>query len=97
VKLQTCRKCGRPSAGPRCPRHLLRRRARGNAFEPTRQRIARRDRWTCTFCGEAIDPSLRKPDPYALAIHHDTRRADGGDERDSNLHAAHAICNMRAG
>lgn len=97
MKLQTCVKCGRPSRGPRCRRHPLRPRARGNAFEPTRQRVAARDRWTCVLCGEPIDPALRKPHPRALSIHHGNRRADGGDDRDSNLHATHAICNQRAG
>lgn len=97
MKLKTCVVCSKPSRGPRCSDHPLRPRARGNSFEPTRQRVAARDRWTCQLCGQPIDRTLRKPHPQALDIHHRQRRADGGDERDQNLAAAHAICNQRAG
>lgn len=76
---------------------LLRKRPRGNAFEPTRMRIAERDRWRCKLCGSPIDPMLRKPHPRALAIHHEEAFARGGGDEDRNLHAAHADCNLKAG
>jgi 5-methylcytosine-specific restriction endonuclease McrA len=75
----------------------LRKRRRGNAFEPTRMRIAERDGWRCGLCGERIDPTLRKPHPRALAIHHEEAFARGGSDEDRNLHAAHAECNLKAG
>jgi 5-methylcytosine-specific restriction endonuclease McrA len=96
-RLATCRVCGRPSRGPRCRDHQLAPRPRGNANEPTRIRIAERDRWTCGICNEPIDPRLRKPHPRALAIAHRTARANGGSDADENLVAAHADCNLRQG
>lgn len=93
MKLQTCRVCSRPSRSPRCDRHQLPPRPRGNAFEPTRQRVAERDGWTCALCGEAIDPALRKPHPDALHIDHLEQRAAGGSDDPSNLRATHARCN----
>lgn len=75
----------------------LRKRPSGNAFAPTRQRIAERDRWTCALCGERIDPRLRKPHPRALAIHHVDGVANGGSDVDENLRATHARCNEREG
>lgn len=97
MKLKTCKVCGTPSAGPRCNRHPIPPRARGNKFEPTRQRVAERDRWTCSLCGQPIDRTLRRPHPRALAIHHGERRANGGGDHDANLSATHAECNLRAG
>jgi 5-methylcytosine-specific restriction endonuclease McrA len=94
--LYACPVCARPSRTRRCPRHPLARRARGNAFEPTRLRIAVRDRWTCQLCGGAIDPALRRPHPQSLHIHHKVPRASGGSDADYNLQATHALCNLRA-
>lgn len=76
-----------PAGQPHRPR------PRGNSFEPTRQRIADRDRWTCQLCGKPINPLLKRPHPKALAIHHLHRFADGGTDHDANLAAAHADCN----
>jgi 5-methylcytosine-specific restriction endonuclease McrA len=75
----------------------LRTRPSGNAFAPTRRRIAERDGWTCALCRESIDPRLRKPHPRALAIHHVDGVANGGTDADENLRATHARCNEREG
>ena len=94
MKLKTCVICGQPAAGVRCARHALAPRARGNAFQPTRMRVAARDRWTCAVCGERIDPALRRPHPDALHVDHVVRRADGGSDHVDNLRATHARCNL---
>lgn len=65
---------------------------RGNVFEPTRQRVAGRDRWTCRRCGKPIDPRLKRPHDMALVVHHVDELADGGSDADRNLSAMHALC-----
>jgi 5-methylcytosine-specific restriction endonuclease McrA len=92
-----CIVCGRRASGRRCDRHQLRRRARGNAFKPTRERIAARDGWVCQLCGDPINPVLRRPHPQALHVDHVTPHADGGTDADANLRATHALCNLRRG
>jgi 5-methylcytosine-specific restriction endonuclease McrA len=97
MPLKACVRCGSPSHGSRCPNCQLPPRARGNGFEPTRQRIAERDQWICQLCGQPINPLLRRPHPMALHIDHVRRRADGGTEADENLRSTHARCNLERG
>lgn len=99
MPLKTCEVCGKPARGARCPAHPAgsSARPRGNAYEPTRQRIAARDAWTCAICGQPIDPKLRRPHPRALHVHHATPRSLGGSDADQNLRATHAECNLRKG
>lgn len=63
-------------------------------------RILRRDRWQCRMpeclCpdGRAIDPALLHTNgTWAPTVDHIRQRADGGDNRDGNLRAAHRMCN----
>jgi hypothetical protein len=97
VPLRACLGCGRPTRDRRCPDCRLPPRPRGNAFEPTRQRIAERDGWRCAICHEPIDPSLKRPHPMALHVGHVTARVEGGADRDANYAATHADCNLRLG
>jgi 5-methylcytosine-specific restriction endonuclease McrA len=95
--LYACAVCGKPTTAKRCATHKLTPRQRGRSFEPTRQRIAQRDHWTCTICGKPINPLLKRPHPMALTIDHKTSRAAGGADTDSNYAATHEICNQRKG
>ena len=95
--LKACFVCGKRSDQERCPKHRLDPRPRGNAFEPTRQEVAERYGWVCQLCHEPIDPSLKRPHPKALQIHHDIARARGGPDHESNYVPAHADCNQRKG
>lgn len=70
----------------------LRDRPRGNAFEPTRQRVAARDGWRCRRCGKPIDPALKRPHPRALVVHHVEELSDRGSDADANLAPMHADC-----
>ncbi|WP_435070441.1 hypothetical protein [Amycolatopsis thermoflava] len=60
-----------------------------------RLEIADRDRWVCGLCHQPIDPTLRKPHPRALQVHHTRGKRFGDDPR--FLQAAHAECNQKAG
>lgn len=88
---RACIICGRRSRGARCPRHQLRSRPRGNAFEPTRQRILERDAWRCQVQLPGVCLGT------ATVVDHVVRLADGGSDADSNLRAACAPCNLARG
>jgi 5-methylcytosine-specific restriction endonuclease McrA len=86
-----CIVCGSPSVrGRRCRRHLLRERPRGNAFEPTRQRILERDGWRCQV---RLEGCLG----HATVVDHVVQLRDGGSDADSNLRAACEPCNLKRG
>lgn len=68
----------------------LRKRPRGNAFEPTRQRILERDSFRCQI---GLDVCTGR----ATCVDHIVPRARGGDDSDSNLRAACAPCNLKRG
>lgn len=87
---RACVVCGRPSDASRCARHRLRKRPRGNAFEPTRQRILARDGWRCQL---RLDGCLG----HADEVDHIVPFAKGGSDADSNLRAACGPCNRKRG
>lgn len=87
-----CNICGRPSTGPRCDRHALRARPRGNAFEPTRRAVLERDGWRC----QVVRDGFRCGRPATHVDHIVPLAAGGGDEL-SNLRAACATCNLARG
>jgi 5-methylcytosine-specific restriction endonuclease McrA len=87
-----CVVCAFPTTNrnKRCDAHQIRARPRGNAFEPTRQRILTRDGHRC---------QIRLPGctTHAEHVDHIVLLADGGDDSDDNLRAACAWCNLRRG
>lgn len=85
---RACIICGRVTNTTRCPQHALRDRPRGNAFEPTRQRILTRDAQRCQI-------RLDGCTGHATVVDHIQRLADGGTDDDTNLRAACADCNAR--
>ena len=95
TRLYACSVCGKPSSTKRCAQHPLRKRARGNAFEPTRQRILVRDGWRCQDCGVPLTsvPHL----PNSAHVGHRTARVNQGSDADSNLVAQCSRCNLRKG
>lgn len=70
----------------------VRERPRGNAFEPTRQRVAARDCWRCARCGRPIDSRLRAPHPMALEVHHVAGVSEFGSDDEANLEPVHGDC-----
>jgi 5-methylcytosine-specific restriction endonuclease McrA len=56
-------------------------------WEDTRRRVLRRDLGICWLCGK----------PGANSVDHVIPRIDGGTHHDSNLRAAHIVCNARKG
>lgn len=52
---------------------------------------------TCGICGEAMDRSLRRPDPLSKSIDHILPLSKGGAHAQSNLQWAHLVCNFRKG
>jgi 5-methylcytosine-specific restriction endonuclease McrA len=90
MTLYACHVCGKRSPNRRCPAHPLRKRARGNAFEPVRMAVAERDNWTCQECGR---PVTRRD----LHIDHVVPRAAGGSDEPSNLQVLCEPCNLKKG
>lgn len=87
-----CVKCGRRTSNQsrRCSRCELRSRPRGNAFEPTRQRILARDGYRCQLRYDCCVGT-------ATEVDHIVPFAHGGTEADNNLRAACGPCNRRRG
>lgn len=56
-------------------------------WRETRLRILIRDNYTCYICGG----------PGAMSVDHVIARYNGGTDDDSNLAAAHSLCNSRKG
>lgn len=59
--------------------------------------IFERDDWMCGLCREAIDPSLKWPEPLSASLDHVLPIAAGGEHTRANTQAAHLICNVRKG
>ncbi len=76
--------------GPRCAEHKLRNRPRGNAFEPTRQRILKRDGYRCTH----LDNGQGCPVTTNLHVDHIVPLSHGGSDADSNLRVLCAMHNL---
>lgn len=51
----------------------------------------------CYICGDAIDRSLRWPDPMSVTIDHLTPVTLGGSNRQDNLRPVHWRCNREKG
>lgn len=88
--LRACLKCGSLSEAVRCPRHALRKRPRGNAFEPTRQRVLQRDGRRCQIRLDCCTG-------YADVVDHIIHLSAEGSDDDSNLRAACRACNLKRG
>lgn len=65
--------------------------------KPVRQRVLRRDDWTCYLCRSAIDPSLVWPHPRSGTVDHVIPVSAGGSDDPSNLRATHWHCNEEKG
>lgn len=63
----------------------------------TRKEIFDRDAWRCGFCGEAIDPALKWPDPGSVSLDHIVPLIHGGEHSRENTRAAHLGCNSADG
>lgn len=63
----------------------------------TRQYIGERDSWQCALCGEAIDSTLKWPDPMSQSLEHIVPLALGGEHSKENCTIAHVSCNSRGG
>lgn len=59
--------------------------------------ICCRDGWTCWLCSNPIDPTLSHPNRLAGSVDHVLPIADGGQDVESNMRAAHLSCNSRRG
>lgn len=90
MSLYSCVVCGRRSPSKRCPRHQLRKRPRGNAFEPTRQAVLARDGYVCQLKLDGCTIT-------ATHVDHIVPFADGGSDDMTNLQAACAPCNLKKG
>jgi 5-methylcytosine-specific restriction endonuclease McrA len=60
-----------------------------------RQVVFERDGWMCHICGEAVDPTLKRPDPMAAELDHIIPLAKGGEESYANCRCSHATCNRK--
>lgn len=56
-----------------------------------------RDNWTCHLCGDPIDPTLGRNDPLGATVDHVLALANGGTDDQSNVAAAHRVCNLIKG
>ena len=54
--------------------------AYGHAFRKVRLEVANRYDWTCSWCGQPIDPDAKYPDPGSLAIDHVVPVVEAGPE-----------------
>lgn len=62
-----------------------------------RQKIYRRDNYTCQLCDEPIAMDELAPHPLAPSIDHIVALANGGTHEPSNAQAAHFLCNSLKG
>lgn len=53
----------------------------------------RKTRANCAICGEAIDYTLKWPDPMCFVVDHIKPLAKGGRDDITNKQASHATCN----
>lgn len=93
-----CSECGKAliQAGPVEPMcsPCRKRQNRGLDIKPAdRLAIYQRDCWVCGFCGGAVDPSLKSPDPWAPSLDHIIPRSKGGPDDETNLRIVHRYCN----
>jgi hypothetical protein len=63
----------------------------------THQEIFERDDWVCRICGEAVDRSLKFPDPRSVCIDHIRPIIANGNNLRSNVQCAHFGCNSKKG
>lgn len=49
----------------------------------------------CYWCGEAIDLSIKYPDPMSFTAEHLEPTSNGGTDDLSNLVPAHSQCNLK--
>ena len=59
--------------------------------------IFERDGWICGLCGEAIDRTLRFPDPGSVSLDHILPITKGGHHTRINTQASHFGCNAAKG
>lgn len=59
--------------------------------------IFERDEWQCGICVEAVDKSLKYPDPRSPSLDHIIPLSFDGDHTRANVRLAHLICNIRRG
>lgn len=109
VRVRTCTRCGgaidmlerSPSGRKRHGSTLMCRscmRARTTRAKYSAKAIAARAGSNdCTLCGDAVDLSLRFPDPFSGSVDHIVPVARGGSNEINNLQLAHLVCNMRKG
>jgi 5-methylcytosine-specific restriction endonuclease McrA len=74
-------------------RRLERLRGNGARDAYTRLEVFERDGWRCHVCGEAVDPSLRWPDPECAVVDHVVAAWEGGTDTLDNVACAHNHCN----
>lgn len=71
--------------------------ARDGHFE-LRQEVARRDGWSCAYCGVKLGEVLGPDDDFEPAtLDHRVARIHGGDDSLGNLVLACSPCNRRKG
>ncbi len=58
-------------------------------------RLIERDGLVCCFCGELIDPLLKRNDDMALSVDHIIPMREDGNSRLENLRLAHRWCNSK--
>lgn len=63
----------------------------------TLTQIYDRDFGWCGICGEAVDPSLRYPDPKSASVDHIKPLNKGGEDTRNNVQLAHLGCNAAKG
>lgn len=59
--------------------------------------IYERDNWTCQLCLQPIDRGLQWPNPWTATLDHIKPVSRQGPHSESNLQAAHWICNLQKG
>lgn len=69
----------------------------GKSAPVNRFEIFERDGWVCGVCGDAIDPTLVRPDMRSVSLDHIVPLARGGDHVPENCQAAHLGCNISKG
>ncbi len=62
----------------------------GEAWEATRKRILKRDKWRCVFCGIGLFAKGSRPN-----IDHIIDKKDGGTDDDSNLRTLCPSCHSK--
>jgi len=60
-------------------------------------RIYYRDKGICQLCLKTIDLTIEYPNPISYSLDHKIPRSQGGTHNQSNLQAAHLICNSKRG